>query len=139
MSAFREFVEALGRIMDKRAAGRDGESQAIARARKHLARDPGPRLLDPNLAGFVPGAGDVAGEVYGRKFAITFPDPDTQPLGHVWGLFTWAPDRSGTERPEVRAVCRTCSLAAGWAVSPAACLRSVGDGWGLEDYRPGQS
>lgn len=119
MSAFREWLEALGRL------------------ERALAPEPGPALLPWAAAKLVP-VSEVAqpdvrrrieGALYGREFTVWFPAREAQPAGHVWVLATWSAETSGTHRPEVLAACRTCTDAShermgttGVIVGPAACV-----------------
>jgi len=138
VSAFREWLDAIGRITGQPVIprGEDGQA-AVERARARIADafgvplpmvrgdrltdNPGPALLDYGLARCVP-VSEVApadvrrrivGELYGREFAVWFPAREQQPPGHVWVLACWSPVDSGTHRPEVLACCRTCTVADG--------------------------
>jgi len=134
MSAFREFLDSLERILGQ---------PVVPRGEVPLAPEPGPVLLSWELARLLPlsalvqadtaGRRRVAGDLYGREFTVWFPAEDRQPLGHVWALALWSSEDSGTHRPEVQAVCVTCTAPRARAlgpttiVSPAACvLRCAG-------------
>lgn len=140
MSAFREWLDAIGRTLGYPVVERDGDVDA-ARERlvAALAPEPGPRPLDWSSAMFIPSSPDrrahvTIGEFYGRPFQVLFPSGPASD-GHVWGLACWPVKVSGTGQPEVRAACRTCSDAAGWCVGPLACVTSAEAGWTPDDYR----
>lgn len=90
----------------------------------YLYRDePEPRrimaLADAYRLPVEPGARVRVG---GTSWSVRF--PVRRVPGHEWGVAIWRADQSGLDRPVVRSACWTCSDAAGWVVSPVACLVS---------------
>ena len=135
MSAFREWLEALGRITRLAETQRSQETQESP----VLADEPGPALLRWDLARLLPlaalvqadtaGRRRVAGELHGRQFVVWFPAASRQPAGHTWALALWNSEDSGTHRPEALGVCVTCTAPSGspWpgpsvVVGPARCV-----------------
>lgn len=139
MSAFREWLEAIGRTLGRPVVLRGEDGPIVAAEReleRRLASDPGPALLPWARARLVP-ISDVfsdrrrrklEGTLYGRPFTVWCPPTDSRPAGHVWVLACWSPEDSGTHRPEVQAACRTCTdalldhLEPRTIVGPAACV-----------------
>ncbi len=133
MSAFREYLESLGRILGRPVAVR---GDLVHDEAPRLAASGGRGLLHWEDAVSIPyerrgddrRRGRVDGEFFGTPFTVWFPAMEAQPPGHVWVLACWRPERSGTHRAEVLAACRTCSDAAlaaggpGTTVGPASCV-----------------
>jgi hypothetical protein len=140
MSGLREYLDALGRMLGRGVRLRGEDPRLVGDEAPdedpRLAERPGPGLLRFEQAMVAPmsAVGNPAvrrrvdGTFYDRGFTVWFPPGERQPAGHRWALACWTAEVSGTSRPEVLAVCVTCTEArgAGTVVGPASCvLRSA--------------